>query len=101
MSLVKENLYLGSYNEFPKDKNISLVINVTTTIKNVSDCFTIRIPIEDTLFHNIKKYFNVIDTINDALKSNKSIFVHCRCGISRSPTIIIAYLMKYDKMNLK
>ncbi len=46
-------------------------------------------------------YFDVATKfINDAIKSDGKVYVHCMAGISRSPTIVIAYLMKYEKMNL-
>lgn len=42
------------------------------------------------------KCFNIID---DCRKEN--ILVHCNAGVSRSPTIIIAYLMKYENFDFR
>ncbi|CAG9333193.1 unnamed protein product [Blepharisma stoltei] len=65
---------------------------------NFSYC---QINIEDVIDADIATHFpetsNFIDT---ALKNKGRVFVHCVMGISRSPTIIIAYLMKHRKMKL-
>ena len=41
--------------------------------------------------------------MHEFIESNpqKSVFVHCFMGSSRSATIIIAYLMKYHNYNLR
>ena len=44
---------------------------------------------------------NGIAFIDRARKANSSILVHCVQGISRSSTIVIAYLMKRENMTLK
>ena len=51
---------------------------------------------------DILSHFNkCITFIDSALKSkNNIVFVHCSAGVSRSSTIIMAYLMKSQKYNL-
>jgi protein-tyrosine phosphatase len=38
------------------------------------------------------------DYINSFLAKQENILVHCANGVSRSPTVVAAYLMKYHKM---
>lgn len=63
------------------------------------------------------KFFNISDTfeqllgikifeeasnfIDEARKNDCNILIHCNAGISRSPTIAIAYLMKYERLYLQ
>ncbi len=48
----------------------------------------------------IEKMKNIIDEvlpkIHQSIESGKTVGVHCYAGISRSATIVVAYLMKYE-----
>lgn len=41
-----------------------------------------------------------VDIVHQSIQNNSPIFVHCLAGIERSPTVCIAYLCKYHKMEL-
>lgn len=53
---------------------------------------------EQSFSHNIDALLQFIDT---AKSEGKSILVHCIIGKSRSASVVIAYLLKYNKMTLK
>lgn len=55
-----------------------------------------RLPLRDTDDENIFQYFDcVADLINVALNANQPVVVHCRCGVSRSVSLVCAYLIKH------
>lgn len=58
--------------------------------------------LEDVCSENISRYFEDANYfIDNALKNNGKVLVHCLAGISRSATITIAYLMKVHQMTLE
>lgn len=65
-----------------------------------------HLKISDYADEKINNYFELTNNyINSAINSNQNIFIHCNYGISRAPTIVIAYLMEYgldinDKKNI-
>jgi protein-tyrosine phosphatase len=48
------------------------------------------------IHQNILQYFETtFEYIHQKLSMNQNILVHCQGGVSRSPSFIIGYLMKY------
>jgi len=87
-----------------------LIVNATKNLKDYSLTYdgvgdtkveVVRVPVDDNVFSSLSPYFKVVaDLIHEnSLKSGKTI-VHCMCGVSRSVSLCIAYLMTY-KPSLK
>ncbi len=53
------------------------------------------IPVLDMASTNLKRRFNeCIEFINECLSNGGKVLVHCFAGVSRSATIILAYMMQ-------
>ena len=98
--IIKDKLYLGNYDfalnkKLLKEKNITCILVCGSELEcKFKDEFkylkiALNDYIEDSLITHIDK---CIEFINE--NKDKKIFVHCNAGISRSPAIIIAYLIK-------
>jgi protein-tyrosine phosphatase len=58
--------------------------------------------VEDSTSANISRYFRPTTAFIENVKKQKGkVLVHCWQGVSRSVSIIIAYLMKADKIKYK
>ena len=99
--ILKDKLYLGNYdfalnNELLMKKNISCILvcgkELECKFPNKFKYFKIDLNdyIEESILPHIDK---CVQFINENIKEKK-IFVHCNAGVSRSPSIIIAYLIK-------
>lgn len=53
---------------------------------------------KDSVNFDFSVYFNECANFIDAGRAAGGVLVHCRAGISRSPTIMIAYMMKKHRM---
>lgn len=111
-NLILPNLYLGNINcandkNFLETNNIGAVVNCTED-EPFSDYFDdkpkIRILINDSKEkENIEKFKSeIIDCllfIDDCIKNNKIVYVHCYWGLMRSATIVASYLIKKCNMS--
>ena len=105
--IIKDRLYLGNYDfalnkELLKKKNIECILVCGTELecKYHNEFLYLKIDlndyVEDSLLPYIDKCIKFIDE-----NKHKKIFVHCNAGVSRSPSIIIAYLMKSFNYSFK
>ncbi len=95
------NLWLGellSEQELIENK-FTHVLSIYDKLPNFidsSDFITKWINIKDSCSENISEYFEECsEFIHNALRSGGKIYVHCQMGISRSSSIVIAYIMQY------
>eukprot|EP00924_Labyrinthula_sp_SR-Ha-C_P004528 snap_masked-scaffold_1-processed-gene-3.15-mRNA-1 protein AED:0.38 eAED:0.38 QI:0/-1/0/1/-1/1/1/0/640 len=106
-SKIFEGLYLGTeYNASNRREmtslGIKLVVNVTEEVENFFPNYLEyhSILLQDRPHCNLKEHFRAaIDRMHQAIEEGEGILVHCQRGISRSATIVIAYLMKYRGMS--
>ena len=111
-SQITPYLYLGGIetilddNELDK-RNIKYIINCAAVpeaptcnyTKDSKKYVCENLPIYDNLKQDISQYFTrTFDIISKAEQMNVSVLVHCYAGISRSATIVIAYLMMKNKL---
>ncbi|KAI6184229.1 Protein-tyrosine-phosphatase [Aphelenchoides bicaudatus] len=80
-----------------KKFGITRVINLSDAPKSdlIEPDNFLRIPIRDSHDAKILPHFDeAFEFIEEARRTNQKILVHCLAGISRSPTLCIAYIMR-------
>jgi hypothetical protein len=101
MDEIIPNLWLGKIicEEEILHHNFTHVLSIIDKKPDFFDSpdFTTKwIDIKDDGSENISDYFeDCSEFIHNALLSSGKIYVHCQYGFSRSPTIVIAYIMQY------
>lgn len=108
ISRITDNLYLSSFmgtTEYNLLKfRITCVISACreTPKVNMKGIESIKLEVQDKPTEFLAKYFDFIaDKINEVVKKNGIVLVHCVAGISRSTSMILAYLMKHKRMRLR
>jgi predicted protein tyrosine phosphatase len=95
---ITDKIYLGDiegfndFDYFSKEK-ITHILSLIDVNINIPEFYKIKhklISIEDEENVNLLKY---VKECIEFIESADKIYIHCMCGISRSPSIVIAYLM--------
>uniref|UniRef100_A0A3Q2Q1A5 protein-serine/threonine phosphatase n=1 Tax=Fundulus heteroclitus TaxID=8078 RepID=A0A3Q2Q1A5_FUNHE len=107
-SKIFDYLYLGSewnaanFEELQKN-NVGYILNVTKEIDNFfPESFTyMNIRVYDVEATDLLAHWpDTYNFIDSARKSGQAVLVHCKMGVSRSASTVIAYAMKQQRWSL-
>jgi protein-tyrosine phosphatase len=109
MSLIIPDLYLCSQFEassFCNNKTANIIINAAIEVHHpiVSNMTVLNLNWDDIPSQNINinnTLFRMIDIIDSYLTNNQKVVVNCYAGVSRSSSIVIAYIMYKYKLTLE
>ena len=100
---IVKNLWIGSEGdskdgEFFRAHTIRLVVNATANIpvKAPPEVRSYRVPVDDHPSENetmLRHLPVVVVAIDDVLRYNQGVLVHCRAGMQRSAAVVAGYLM--------
>ena len=102
------HLFLGSIGSASNLKQLQnfKITHIICCAKGVQNFFPdnfkyLNINLLDSQTEPIKKHFEESNKfIDDAIQNKGNVLIHCHAGISRSSSILIAYIMKTQKMSL-
>lgn len=81
---------------------IKYVLNVTAKPPDYTfepDIVYKQLEAADNGVQNLRQFFEeAFEFIERARRANSGVLIHCHAGVSRSPTIAVAYLMKHYPM---
>ncbi|SCU88460.1 LADA_0E10286g1_1 [Lachancea dasiensis] len=99
-------LYLCSEPTFEELQDYDVTINVAQEVKS----FRSQLPVEKQgYYHHIEWTHTakicpdlprLTQLIHQAVRSGQKVLVHCQCGVSRSASLIVAYIMRYEELSL-
>ena len=103
-----DNVYLGDFasacnKEQLKNLGITHIITVVRGMEEMfpDDFNYLLLDIGDNYDNNISQYFDKCNNfIDKALENNGKVYIHCMYGISRSATIMCAYLLHSKNMSV-
>ena len=95
---ITDRIYLGSEEgakeyDFFKTEEIHNIISIVPEIQNFPEELNIKclnFTVENCL---VTRFFKSLKQCIEFIENSDKIFIHCSCGVDRSPTIIIGYLM--------
>lgn len=106
--MIPSFLYLGAVSaaqdkKFITKHKIKRIVSIGADPKIQHDGVVYhRFRIKDSIDSDITQLFDDVNRVLEEGRERKEcVLVHCKAGISRSPTLVIAYLMKYLDTSLK
>ncbi len=112
-SAITDNIYLGSdfcqagvcliHGEEFKNLGVSIEMNLSQEANELPPKDVegyIWLPVVDGYAPSQSQLAIGTSTIKEAIDTGKKVYIHCKNGHGRSPSIVAAYLIRFEKMSL-
>ncbi|KAL9988494.1 hypothetical protein ACROYT_G002948 [Oculina patagonica] len=109
MSLIKEGLFIGTRTDannlakakLPAEKLRILTVDIEPLQLEEDGILSKHVPCMDEPEADLLSFFDECsEFITSGLKDEQNVIVHCLAGVSRSATVVLAYLMNSNQMSL-
>jgi atypical dual specificity phosphatase len=108
ISEINDHLYLSGAHVLKPDKirqkGITCIVNATVEEPSLylAGMDYLKIRIDDNPYARLDAYFDLVaDKIKGIKDKSGKTLVHCVAGVSRSASLVCAYLIKYENMSLR
>ena len=108
MSEIIDSLYIGSFADAKSKKFLqqSRITHVLSAAWELNPAFPgqyeyLHIKMSDKPTFDLNLHLDcALEFIHNALNNDGRVLVHCYAGISRSASIVVAYLIRYNSLTL-
>ncbi|XP_072318362.1 dual specificity protein phosphatase 14-like [Eucyclogobius newberryi] len=86
-------------------RNIKLIVNASgvqgVRYPEIPGLVVVEIPVQDVPHAPLDQYFDLVsEKIQQNLVQNQNCLVHCTAGRSRSPALVLAFLIRFSGLSL-
>lgn len=109
MANVAKGVFLGSQDvahswDLLQQHKITHIVNCATGVQNIYEgrIKYLNLSVLDLPHVNLIDYFDEAHAfMQKCVQAGGNVFVHCNAGVSRSPTIVLSYIMRFENKTLK
>lgn len=104
--VIPPNIFLYSEPTLEEVLQFDVVINVAKEVMSLDSLLpnAKKIEYHHVLWTHSSKISLDLDRLTELIQiatlQNKKVLIHCQCGVSRSASLVVAYIMKFYKMGL-
>lgn len=96
------NKSTGSDAELVRKFGIEAICNVGAGKPKLTNVATLKVSLPDRPDADLKSILDeAVDFIHSHIEKGESVLVHCQGAVSRSPSVAIAYMLKYCNMTFE
>lgn len=98
ISRITKQISICGEASIPEAKGFSAILNVAaqSSYEPPEGIEYRKIPLKDDGSNDCDEIDRAVDSLHELIQQGHRVLVHCRAGVSRSPSVVAAYLAKYE-----